>query len=523
MKKSLLLLATSFLCSSLFAQHYEWTCAQINNNQVFESTDAAVAAGCQTIWGYPQYIGIPAQNLIENDLVKVSLPFAYNYASTGNSKFSGYSKSAYKLIVGSSLSAGNIIADLGNFLDGVEGNAYCSRVAASDQGNDVMNSMIKIEVAPKAEGIENQTAAITVRWNRGDNNASLYVIDWYTKIVNETEEVVTELNTKTTAHLTSGYNYDHVTRFNVQQGHTYYVMTSKGNVELYSIAYDNSASDQYAVLASEDNSTSLWTTKQINNNQVFETVDAVVAAGYQTIWGSPKYIGIPAQSLIDNESVKVSLPFAYNYAGVGNSKWPEYTNSAYKLIVGSTLNAGESVTPAAFADGVNGNDYCSKISTSDQGNDVMNSMLKIDVPDAAGGRVILNYSRGDNKLSMYVIDVDTTKSELEHEAERYSIACQDVAQSPKNGDIKAQSIIFNVQHGHMYYVMTSKGNVELYAVGYCTLASDKYGNLEATTSLSTIDSKPGFEKDVMYNILGQRVNGNAKGIVIMNGKKMLVK
>ncbi len=522
MKKSLLFLATSFLCSSLFAQHYEWTCAQINGNQVFESVDAAVAAGYQTIWGLPSCIGIPAQNLIDNEFVKVSLPFAYNYANNGNSKFSGYTKSAYKLIVGSTLSAGNII-DLENFLDGVEGNAYNSVVKVSDQGNDVMNSMIRIDVAPKAEGIENQTAAITVRWNRGDNNASLYVIDWSTKIVNGTEEVETVLNTKTTAHLTSGYSYDHVTRFNVQQGHTYYVMTSKGNVELYSIAYDNSASNQFEVLASEENSTSLWNAAQINNNQLFETVDAAVAAGHQTIWGLPSCIGIPARNLIDDDFIKVSLPFAYSYASPGNSKFPGYAKSAYKLIVGSTLSAGEVIVPTNFAEGVNGNAYNSVIKVSDQGNEVMNSMLKIDVPDAAGGRVILNYSRGDNKLSMYVVDVDTTKSELEHEAERYSIACQDVAQSPKNGDIKTQSVVFNVQHGHVYYVTTSKGNVELYSIGYCTMASDKYGILESTTSIATIDNKPGFEKNVMYNILGQRVNGNAKGIIIMNGKKMLIK
>ena len=49
MKKSLLFLAALLAGSSAYAQHYEWTCAQINNNQVFESTDAAVAAGYKSI------------------------------------------------------------------------------------------------------------------------------------------------------------------------------------------------------------------------------------------------------------------------------------------------------------------------------------------------------------------------------------------------------------------------------------------------------------------------------------------
>ncbi|MCR5362387.1 MAG: hypothetical protein K6E73_10345, partial [Bacteroidales bacterium] len=90
MKKTLLSLAVLAIGSTAFAQHYEWTCAQINNNQKFASAEEAVAAGYLTMWGSTDYIGIPAKDLINNEEIVVSLACPYNFAYKGNGKGSGY-------------------------------------------------------------------------------------------------------------------------------------------------------------------------------------------------------------------------------------------------------------------------------------------------------------------------------------------------------------------------------------------------------------------------------------------------
>ena len=93
---------------------------------------------------------------------------------------------------------------------------------------------------------------------------------------------------------------------------------------------------------------------------------------------------------------------------------------------------------------------------------------------------------------------------------------------PKSA-IKAHTIQFGVEPGHKYYVLCSdRLSSHFHSIGFTSSSSDKYYT-PATSAIDNIDNKPGFEKDVMYNILGQRVNGNTKGIVIMNGKKLLVK
>lgn len=514
MKKSLLLIATSFLCSSLFAQHYEWTCAQINNNQFFESVDAAVAAGFNTLWTSPDYLGMPATDLIDNEFVKISLPQAYNYVGKGNSKYPGYSKYAYKVILGSSNTNRDTQIDATKFLDGLEGNDVCRKIAASDQNAEinVMQSIIKVEVAATPEGQDPQTSAVTIKWSRGGNNAALFVVD-------ATKQIVTLQNV---ARSNGNYLYEHVNRFNVQQGHTYYILASENaSAELYSIAFDNCASDQFEVLASEENSTSLWDCSKLPSPR-FESVEAAVNAGYQTLWSSADYLGMPAADLIKNDLVTVSLPQALNYIGKGNGKYSGFEKYAYKVIMGSNnTNRDTQIDATKFLDGLEGNDICRKIAASDQNPDVnvMQAILKVEVAatpegqDPETGRVILNYSRGGNNGALYVVDATKTL-----------VTYQDVTRCPGD-NIKTQSAIFNVQQGHTYYIVASENaSVEFYAIGFCAANSEKYDALNSSTSaITAINSKPGFEKNVMYNILGQRVNGNAKGIVIMNGKKLLVK
>ena len=499
MKKSLLFLAALLAGSSAYAQHYEWTAAQINDNQVFESSDAAVAKGFNTLWGSEKWLGMPSQNLINNEEIVVSLPCPYSYVSTGNNKFSGASDYAYKLILGMNNSTRDGI-DPTKFLDGIEGNDYVRKTGDSDQGNVVNDAVIKIDIP---EG--GSYGKLTFKFNRGNNLGVLYVVDQ-----TKSQQVL----------LSAGKSDDskimtHTASLNVQPSHTYYVISSdKGSVELYAIEYDTNSSDKYATIATEENSTSLWTAAQINDNQVFESSDAAVAKGFNTLWGSEKWLGMPSQNLINNEEIVVSLPCPYSYVSTGNNKFSGASDYAYKLILGMNNSTRDGIDPTKFLDGIEGNDYVRKTGDSDQGNVVNDAILKITIPEnGTYGRVILNTNRGNNLGVLYVVDQTKTQQILLSAGK-----CDD-------DNIKTHAAIFNVQPNHTYYVMSSdKGSVELYAIGYCGTTSEKYDALNSSTSaITTINSKPGFEKNVMYNILGQRVNGNAKGIVIMNGKKMLVK
>ena len=86
--------------------------------------------------------------------------------------------------------------------------------------------------------------------------------------------------------------------------------------------------------------------------------------------------------------------------------------------------------------------------------------------------------------------------------------------------IKTHSAIFNVQPGHDYYVMASEsGSTELYAIGYCSAASEKYG-VSLTTGIQEVltnNGNNGGDKTVkaIYSIDGSQVNSLQKGLNII--------
>ena len=47
--------------------------------------------------------------------------------------------------------------------------------------------------------------------------------------------------------------------------------------------------------------------------------------------------------------------------------------------------------------------------------------------------------------------------------------------------------------------------------------------VEGATGINNIQTTTAVKNNVMYNIAGQRVNKDYKGLVIVNGKKMMVK
>ncbi len=514
MKKTLLSLAVLAIGSTAFAQHYEWTCAQINNNQKFASAEEAVAAGYLTMWGSTDYIGIPAKDLINNEEIVVSLACPYNFAYKGNGNGSGYNDYAYKLTLGMNNSTRDGI-DASLFLDGLEGNTYVRKTGNADQkanesdeaGIEINDAIIKVSIPSSGS-----YGKLTLKTNRAANLGVLYVVDQ-----TKSQQVLLSAS-----RCPDNLIYTHVASLNVQPGHTYYVMGSeKMSIELYAIEYDICSADDYETMASDENSTSLWTTAEINNNQKFASAEEAVAAGYLTMWGSTDYIGIPAKDLINNEEIVVSLACPYNFAYKGNGNGSGYNDYAYKLTLGMNNSTRDGIDPSLFLDGLEGNTYVRKTGNADQkanesdeaGIEINDAIIKIVVPEnGTYGRVILNTNRAANLGVLYVID-QTKSQQILLSASR----CPDDV-------IKTHAAIFNVQPGHTYYVMGSeKMSIELYAIGYCSAASEKYDALNNSTSgIAAISDKATIGNSQTFDLNG-RVAGNAKGFSIKNGKVIFVK
>lgn len=263
-----------------------------------------------------------------------------------------------------------------------------------------------------------------------------------------------------------------------------------------------------------------WTAAQLPQAK-FASVDEAVAAGYNTLWGSGDWLGMPAQDLIKTDWVTVSLATPFSYVSKGSTKYSGKAY-AYKIIMGMNNSTRDGIDPLYFIEGVTNNDYVRKAGDSDQGNVVNDAILKIEVaPNAEGtdpycSRMIFNYSRGNNNGAFYV--VDATKSIPVY---------QDVTRIDNKIE-KKQAAIINVYPGRTYYVMTSdKASVELYNIGFCSAADPKYVTSMTTGIEDITTSVVAPANNNIYSIDGRFV-GTEKaslksGLYIMNGKKVVVK
>ena len=230
--------------------------------QAFATVDDAVAAGYVTMWTSPNYLGMPACDLINSANIKVSLPLAYNYMSVGSGKYSGASY-AYKLIMGMNNSTRDGIDPL-NFAEGLTNNSYVRKAGNADQkpegsetGYEINDAIIKINVP--ADG---NYGRVILNYNRGGNNSAMYVVD-----STKTNQVL-----QTVTRCPDDAVKTHAAIFNVQPNHTYYVMASeKGSVELYAIGYCSAADAKYAELGGTTGIKTVETVAKsaVNNNMIY--------------------------------------------------------------------------------------------------------------------------------------------------------------------------------------------------------------------------------------------------------------
>ncbi len=527
MKKIFTLIATALVVLGANAQttHQEWSAAQLPSAQ-FATIAEAQAAGYETFWdtdGAVKYLGTQANTkLIEMpaDSTGISVILEKpSYVSVGNGKYSGASY-PYKLIMGMNNSTRDgldaslfdtSVEELGYNV--LEATNYLRKAADSDNGVAVYDAVLTIEVGKNA-----QQGRLTLEHNRGGNNYGFYVID----ATKQKHALFAAPRCPDDAIKT------HVSTVNLYPGRRYYVLASdKGSVELYKVAWDNVSSDSYEVTVPE-NCTQSWTAAKLPSAQ-FATVAEAQAAGYETFWdtdGAVKYLGTPANTKLiempegqNGISVTLEKP---SYVSVGNGK---YSGAAYpyKLIMGMNNSTRDGLDPTLFDTSVEelgynvleATNYLRKAADSDNGVAVYDAVLTIEVgANAEQGQLILEHNRGGNNYGFYVIDPTKQKHAL-FAAPR----CPDDA-------IKTHTSIVNVYPGRRYYVLASdKGSVELYGVHFNAVSSEAYiASLgESSDAIQAVTVTKKTVKEGIFNLAGQKVGADYKGIVVKNGVKMIVK
>jgi hypothetical protein len=85
-------------------------------------------------------------------------------------------------------------------------------------------------------------------------------------------------------------------------------------------------------------------------------------------------------------------------------------------------------------------------------------------------------------------------------------------ETPRNNEIYN-----NIQHNRNPFI--DYPGLEEYIWGSLKDVAFSYDHYQSPTAIMTIKAEPANKEDVMYNLAGQVVDKNYKGIVIMNGKK----
>jgi hypothetical protein len=81
--------------------------------------------------------------------------------------------------------------------------------------------------------------------------------------------------------------------------------------------------------------------------------------------------------------------------------------------------------------------------------------------------------------------------------------------------------VFGIQNNRNPFI--DYPGLEEYIWGSLTDVAFSYDNYQSPTAIMTIKAEPTNKEGVMYNLAGQVVDKNYKGIVIMNGKKIIQK
>ncbi len=238
------------------------------------------------------------------------------------------------------------------------------------------------------------------------------------------------------------------------------------------------------------------------------TLEEAQAAGYAPLWDDYQYgYVLPNDyTLVDNDALKVVM----NNASTANPGANISTSGLNTTVFDRAFNMGSS---ASF--GWNEGVY-SLEAVSDG---IRQPYAIFTVEPKIGGELTLFTNRGKNKYTIYVWD--TTINE--------GVGTYVLASSVQTGDygkelISKATVGLTAEHKYWIFGSETGANTFLYAMGYNSFASPNYGyqgDTEDGVADVISDAKAG--NNVIYNVMGQKVDENYKGLVIKNGKKYIQK
>ena len=334
---------------------------------------------------------------------------------------------------------------------------------------------------------------LTLYANRGSNKFTIYV--WDTTI----NEGVGAYVLASSSHVTDSKTLVGKASVGLTEGHTYWIFGSEtgANINLYEMVYTPYSSDKYSVVE--------FDASKFSTAILPPTVDDAKAANYEALWGDYKYgYVLPNETVVtDSEDLKVVMNNGSTAKPGANVSMSNINTTLFDR----AFQLGSAASYGAFE---------AVYSLEALSNGIKQPYAIFTVEAKKGGELTLFSNRGSNKYTIYVWDTTINEG-----VGAYVLASSSHVTDSKTVISKAT---VGLTEGHTYWIFGSEtgANINLYAMGYNNYSAPNYGYTDPGTSGITdviINEQP--QSDVIYNIMGQKVDENYKGFVIKNGKKYI--
>ncbi|MDE6693230.1 MAG: hypothetical protein K2K05_07570, partial [Muribaculaceae bacterium] len=336
---------------------------------------------------------------------------------------------------------------------------------------------------------------LTIYSNRGKNKYTIYV--WDTTI---NEGVGTYVLASSAQAGDEGKSLVNEAIVGLTEGHTYWVFGSEtgANILMYQMVYTPYDAENYSIKE--------FDAAKYSTLVVPPTIEVAMEKNYDALWGDYQYgYVLPNETVLaDSEDLKVVM-------NNGSESKPGANVSITGLntdVFDRAFNMGSAASFGSF-EGVYSLDAVS--------NGIKQPYAIFTVEAKKGGELTIYSNRGKNKYTIYVWD--TTVNE--------GVGTYVLASSAQTGD-EGKSLIneatVGLLEGHTYWVFGSEtgANILMYAMGFNSYTSPNYGYQGGEAGIADV-IVDAAQSDAIYNIMGQKVDNNYKGLVIKNGKKYIQK
>ncbi|MBD5265973.1 MAG: hypothetical protein HDS44_03285 [Bacteroides sp.] len=439
--------------------------------------DEAKEKGFDALWGDYQfgYVLPNDYTLVDDDAVKVVMNNGSTEKPGANISTSSLNTTVFDRAFNMGSSA--------NY--GKNGEVY----NLADVSNGIKQPYAIFAVTPKVGG------ELTMYTNRGKNKYTIYV--WDTTINDGEGAYVLASSTHT-----DSYGKELISKETVGliADHTYWVFASEtgANTLMYEMVYTPYSSENYSV-------------KEFDATK-FSTVIAPPALevakekGYEALWGDYQFgYVLPNETVLaDSEDINVVMNNGSTEKPGANIS----TSGINTTVFESAFNMGSSANY-----GKNGEVY----NLADVSNGIKQPYAIFAVTPKVGGELTMFTNRGKNKYTIYVWDTTINDGEG-----AYVLASSTHTDSYGKELISKETVGLIADHTYWIFASETGANTFMYAMGYNSYASPNYGyQSDSTSAISDVIVNEMPQSDVIYNVLGQKVDENYKGLVIKNGKKYI--